>query len=115
VFPNAVLVIDRFHVMKTVNQDLNKLRRKLGITDRGSKFVLLRNQAELNAEQILKLLAVLERSPILRITHEMKESFRQIDEAHHTVKSGCRQFEQWLKFARLFFADASASHAQITC
>jgi transposase len=25
VFPNAVLVIDRFHVMKALNQDLNRL------------------------------------------------------------------------------------------
>lgn len=109
VFPNAVLVIDRFHVMKAVNQDLNKLRRKLGITDRGSKSLLLRNQADLNPEQLLKLSAILERSSILGIAYEMKESFRQIYEAHHTVKSGRRQFERWLKFAQLFFADASAT------
>jgi transposase len=109
VFPNAVLVIDRFHVMKAVNQDLNKLRQKLGITDRGSKFLLLRNQSELNSEQMLKLSAVLERSPCLRIAYEMKESFRQIYETNHTVKSGRRQFEQWLKFAQLFFTDASTT------
>jgi transposase len=105
VFPNAILVIDRFHVMKAVNQDLNKLRRKLGITDRGSKFLLLRNREELTSEQELKLLAILDHSPCLRI----KESFRQIYGTNHTVKSGRRQFEQWLKFAQLFFADASAT------
>jgi len=49
VFPNAVLVIDRFHVMKVVNQDLNKLRRKLGVIDRGSKFLLLRNGLDLKS------------------------------------------------------------------
>ena len=43
VFPNAKLVIDRFHVMKAVNKDLNRLRRGLGITDRGSKYLLLSN------------------------------------------------------------------------
>jgi transposase len=37
VFLNAQLVIDRFHVM-AVNKDLNKLRRGVGITDRGSKY-----------------------------------------------------------------------------
>jgi transposase len=109
VFPNAVLVIDRFHVMKAVNQDLNKLRRKLGITDRGSKFLLLRNRRELNPEQVIKLSAILERSPCLRIAYEMKESFRQIYQTNHTVHSGRRQFEQWLKSAQLFFSDASAT------
>jgi transposase len=33
VFPYAQVVIDRFHVMKVVNQDLNKLRRAIEITD----------------------------------------------------------------------------------
>ena len=55
VFPNAQLVIDRFHVMKVVNQDLNKLRRARGITDRGSKYLLLSNRSNLNLEQILRL------------------------------------------------------------
>jgi len=39
VFPNAKIVSDRFHVMKAVNKDLNKLRRAAGITDRGSKYL----------------------------------------------------------------------------
>jgi transposase len=30
VFPNAVIVIDRFHVMKLVNKSLNKIRLSLG-------------------------------------------------------------------------------------
>jgi transposase len=30
VFPNAQLVIDRFHVMKAKHKDLNKLRRGVG-------------------------------------------------------------------------------------
>jgi len=55
VFPNAQVVIDRFHVMKVVNQDLNKLRRARGITDRGSKYLLLSNRSNLNLEQILRL------------------------------------------------------------
>jgi len=28
VFPNAVVVYDRFHVMKRVNEELNKFRKK---------------------------------------------------------------------------------------
>jgi transposase len=55
VFPNAKIVIDRFHVMKAVNKDLNKLRRAAGITDRGSKYLLLSNRSNLNYEQIQRL------------------------------------------------------------
>ena len=103
VFPNAALVIDRFHVMKAVNQDLNRLRKKLGITDRGSKFLLLRNGIDLAPDQIVKLAAVLEKSVILRIAYELKEEFRQIYETNHTVKSSRRQLDKWLRLADLFF------------
>ena len=50
-FQNAQVVINRFHVMKAVNQDLNKLRRAIGITDRGSKYLLLSNRRNLKLEQ----------------------------------------------------------------
>ncbi|WP_448514594.1 transposase [Parathermosynechococcus lividus] len=39
VFPNAVVVIDRFHVMKAVNQELNKIRKQVGALGRGSQFI----------------------------------------------------------------------------
>ncbi len=109
VFPNAVLVIDRFHVMKAVNQELNKLRQQVGITDRGSKFLLLRNGSDLNAEQVLKLASVLERSPCLKIAYDMKEEFRQIYETSRTVKSGRNRFEHWLKAAQLLYVEATST------
>lgn len=109
VFPNAVLVIDRFHVMKAVNQDLNKLRKKLGITDRGSKFLLLRNGVDLAPEQIAKLAVFLEKSVVLRIAYELKEEFRQIYETNHTVKSGRRQFDKWLRLADLCLNEAAST------
>jgi transposase len=48
VFQNTKIVIDRFHVMKVVNRDLNKLRRPAGITERCSKYLLLSNRVNLN-------------------------------------------------------------------
>ena len=62
VFPNAVVVIDRFHGMKTVNEELNKIRRQTGILDRGSKFILLRNGQDLTTEEKTKLEYLLQRS-----------------------------------------------------
>jgi transposase len=103
VFPNAELVIDRFHVMKAVNQDLNKLRRSAGITDRGSKYLLLSNRINLKLEQSQRLAVTLKKSECLRIAYEMKEEFREIYETHMTVKRAQEKFKTWLNYASLFF------------
>ncbi|MEG4328364.1 transposase [Microcoleus sp. herbarium5] len=55
VFPNAKVIIDRFHVIKVVNKGLNKLRRAAGITDKQSQYLLLSNRVNLNPEQIDQL------------------------------------------------------------
>ncbi|WP_144053633.1 transposase, partial [Baaleninema simplex] len=46
VFPNAQIVVDRFHVMKAVNDNLNKIRKqvKFKIKIKGAKWLLLKNQ-----------------------------------------------------------------------
>ena len=107
VFPNAKIVIDRFHVMKAVNKDLNKLRRAVGITDRGSKYLLLSNRSNLNVEQIQRLAVTLKKSECLRIAYEMKEEFRQIYETHMPVKIAQVKFKDWLNYAPIFFKEAT--------
>jgi transposase len=109
VFPNAELVIDRFHVMKAVNQDLNKLRRAAGITDRGSKYLLLSNRINLNLEQSQRLAVTLKKSECLRIAYEMKEEFREIYETHMTVKMAQEKFKTWLNYASLFFKESAST------
>jgi transposase len=109
VFQNAQVVIDRFHVMKAVNQDLNKLRRAIGITDRGSKYLLLSNRSHLNLEQIHRLEVTLKKSECLRIAYEMKEKFREIYETHMTVKMAQEKFKTWLNYASLFFKESAST------
>jgi transposase len=77
VFPNALVVIDRFHVMKLVNKDLNKLRRAAVITDRKSKYLLLSNRVNLNPLQIDKLELTLAKSECLRIAYEMTKKLEK--------------------------------------
>lgn len=72
VFPNVQIIIDRFHVMKADNKDLNKLRRAAGITDKHSEYLLLSNRVNLNRLQIDKLEINLEKSECLRIVYELK-------------------------------------------
>ncbi len=106
VFPNAVVVIDRFHVMKAVNEELNKIRRQAGILDRGSKFILLKNGKDLTPEQTAKLDQLLRRSKRLEKAYRWKEEFRAIYEQLLSVEEGKRQFEEWLHKAREVYSEA---------
>ena len=47
VFPNAIIVYDRFHVMKMVNKRLNEIRCKLGMRAKGMGHLLLSNREDL--------------------------------------------------------------------
>ncbi|MEG4288608.1 ISL3 family transposase [Microcoleus sp. C2C3] len=109
VFPNAKVIIDRFHVMKVVNKDLNKLRRAAGITDRQSKYLLLSNRLNLNAEQSERLELTLGKSECLRIAYEMKEKFREIYETNLTVKKGQNKIKKWLNHAQVFFRESAST------
>jgi len=106
VFPNAVLVYDRFHVMKLVNSELNKLRKTVGMTLRGSRYLLLKNQTDLTEEQRLKLELVLNHSCCLRIAYELKEEFRQIYQTARTPESGKHRFQIWLHHAQALYQES---------
>lgn len=106
VFPNAVLVYDRFHVMKLVNSELNKLRKTVGMTLRGSRYLLLKNQTDLTEEQRLKLELVLNHSCCLRIAYELKEEFRQIYQTARTPESGRHRFQTWLHHAQALYQES---------
>ena len=67
VFPNAKVVIDRFHVMQPVIKELNQLRKSTGIKIKGSRFILLRNNIDLTEEQKVKLEDILRYSKRLRL------------------------------------------------
>lgn len=78
VFPNAAVVFDRFHVMKLVNERLNKIRRLVGVKAQGSQYLLLKNKIDLTESEKIRLDAILSQSACLRIAYEMKEEFREI-------------------------------------
>ena len=106
---NAKLVIDRFHVMKAVNKDLNKLHRGIGITDRGSKYLLLSNRINLELAQIEKLEIILKKSECLRIAYKIKEEFREIYETNMRVKIAEIKFKDWLNYAQIFFQKSAST------
>jgi transposase len=105
VFPNARSVFDRFHVMKPVNEELNKVRKQTRMTLKGSKFILLKNGVDLTQEQKVKLADILKHSKRLKLAYELKEEFRDIFERSETVQAGKKQLLAWLKKARSVYCD----------
>ncbi len=99
VFPNAEIVFDRFHVMKPVNEELNLIRKQVKVTEKGSKFILLKNGEDLTEEEQTKLNNILRRSKRLRNAYEWKEEFREIYETSTTVEEGKLRLEEWLRKA----------------
>ena len=107
VFPNAIIVIDRFHVMKLVNKALNSLRLLLGFKGLKSRCLLLKNGEDLTREEKNDLLRLFYQSPCLGIAYELKEEFREISETSTTVKMGLRRFKKWLIYARIMLGQVA--------
>ena len=94
VFPNALIVIDRFHVMKLVNKSLNKIRLLLELKGLKNRCLLMKNGEDLTQEEKGELQELLNYSPILSIAYELKEELRSIYESSSTVKMGRRKLKK---------------------
>jgi transposase len=117
--PNAQVVADRFHVMKQINEELDKERRKIKreidkIEDKDekekkleaitySRYALLKNERNLNELQKEKLIEIKEVFPELSKMHEMKELFRDIFETENDWLSGLFSIIEWMKKAQMTF------------
>lgn len=120
--PEAEIVADRFHVMKQVNQELNKTRNRLlrgkiapseGVTSeqikeglKGSKYALLKPEGNLTEKQKIKLEEVKSISPLLATMHEFKESFREVFEISVSEIEGTIALLDWLEKAKETFTEA---------
>ncbi len=118
VFPNALIVIDRFHVMKLVNKSLNKIRLSLDLKGLKNRSLLLKNTCDLTEEEEVDLRNLLNKSPCLNIAYELKEELRNIYETSTTIKMGLRKIKKWLSSAKFLFgstADTLEKHIQGIC
>jgi transposase len=118
IFPNALIVYDRFHVMQQINRELNKLRKLMKVTGRNVKFLLLKNRDDLKNEDREKLDKILIEHPCLQIAYEIKEELREIYEKRQTVKGGKREIEKWLRTAGILYRKSSQtikSHLEGIC
>ena len=120
--PNAEIVADRFHVMKLVNEEFNKVRNRekkaieknpdtaekerLKEAFKQSKYALLKPEESLTEKQKLKLEEIKEVSPILAEMHQQKEAFRNIFETAKDWKDGAVQMLDWMKNSQENFQDS---------
>ena len=102
--PNARLTVDRFHVMKNLNDALTKARRSIqkdadAATQKllkGCRWLLVKNQQNLTDEECLKLDAMLAASPALKTCYELKEDFRAWFNAHSDRPTAACDLDKWL-------------------
>ena len=107
IFSNAKTVIDRFHVQKLINKNLNQIRLKLELKGLKNKNLLMTTQSKLNALEELELELILQTSPILRIAHELKEDILKIYNSNITPSQAIKKMKTWLTSARIILGDAA--------
>lgn len=84
--PEAVLVFDKFHVIKLMNERLDDLRRQMvreaegpmKLKIKGTRFLLLRNPENLQADQIPRLDKALHLNEPLLLGWYLKEELREL-------------------------------------
>lgn len=104
--PNAVIIVDRFHVAKAVNAELNKLKNNEKNQHpedlKGSHYTLLKNQDNLTDNQQENLQRIYKTCPILKMAHRLKECLHHIFESNSTKEKATQRIQKWL--------DISESH-----
>ena len=108
VFPQAMIVYDRFHVMQHVNRELNHLRKQMKVKFKGAPHLLWKHQEALDDAQRERLREGLKDHPCLAIAYELKEELYQLYETARTVHGAQRQLRRWLRIARLLYHDSAA-------
>src|SRR5512139_327366 len=106
VFPNAALVVDRFHFFghlnKAVDSQRKSLRRQYKDQDefKRLKWALLKNAEDLTADQKKKLTRAFLLAPQLKLLYEHKEKFRSIFDRRLTRAQGEIELIQWVEQAK---------------
>ena len=106
-FKNAEIVIDRFHVVKELKKQFDKIR-KLVNSDleenekknlKGNRYVLLKNFENTNPDDKFKLLGIMcdKKLHDITIAYEFKEKFHNIFEIKHDFNTAKILLENWIE------------------
>ncbi len=104
--PGALLVADRFHIIKLMNEKIDELRRSLqrettimGRTAiKGTRYLLLRGRENLRPEQLPQLEEALKLNEPLSIAYYLKEELRHLW-SYRDITKMTAFFDQWCQRA----------------
>lgn len=107
-FPNAEIIIDRFHVTKCLNKCIDKTRRrlqKLIAKDRskklkGLRWIILKNHRDLTKEEKEKLEFAFECSKGIKEMYELKEAIRAVFEKKISKEKARKQLRKLVDKAK---------------
>lgn len=107
--PDAIYVFDHFHVVKLMNDTLDKVRRDMVSKEddmmkrrliKGSRYLLLANSESIVSQSgMSKLQAALEVNKPLSQVYYLKEDFRQIY-AQKNIEDARKKLREWIIMAR---------------
>ena len=106
VFPNATLVVDRFHFFGYLNKALDNERKSLRRQFKDHeefkrlKWALLKNAEDLTDDQQKKLARAFLLAPQLKLIYQHKEKFRSIFDQRLTREQGEMELNQWIEQAK---------------
>ena len=107
--PDAIYVFDHFHVIKLINDTLDKIRRELVSREvdpakrrliKGSRFLLLANSENIVSHNgMSKLQLALEVNKPLSQAYYLEEDFRQIH-TRETIDKAEEKLDEWTLMGR---------------
>lgn len=111
VLPNAVIVIDKFHVIKELNKALEDLRRRLRkdmskearISLKNMRFLFLTGVENLTQRQKDQLQEIFDEYPQFEMPYNLKEMLRDIFTYAKTKEEAERAYAYWVKLCEKNF------------
>lgn len=102
--PNARRVVDRFHVMKNLNDALSKARRVIQneaddetkASLKGCRWWLVKNRENLDDEDSTRLEQALAASPELKACYQLKEDFRDWFNSPIDRQTAAKNLQAWI-------------------
>ena len=100
-FPNAKIVLDRFHTVKMLNECLDKFRRTLRKEDKNNplykkiKWIVFKQYHKLSDSELDKLDEAFGESPLLKKLYFKRDEFHQIFDNSPDVERASAGIEIW--------------------
>lgn len=123
-FPNAKLVIDKYHYKRQIHWAIDRIRKRIQKTFSKNgrlcfkrlRFLLHKNYENLNLEDRIALTTILEQSEELYTAWHLKEMFNEIMSITDYDEI-VRRFKEWIKFVESLkiseFADCVKAYRRL--